>query len=61
MRNADSEILKERRKYIAERISNVKHTKSEVIRIANELFLSVDTVYRDLREIGFEKKNGRQY
>jgi DeoR/GlpR family transcriptional regulator of sugar metabolism len=61
MRNTDSKILKDRREYIAERISKVKHPSSEVNKIARELFLSTDTVYRDLREIGFEKKNGTYY
>ncbi len=41
--------LRKRREYIRKRIEQVKHKGTEVQRIAEELFISKDTVWRDLR------------
>jgi DeoR/GlpR family transcriptional regulator of sugar metabolism len=43
------DIKAKRREYIRQRIEKVKNKGTEVQRIAEELFISKDTVYRDLR------------
>jgi DeoR/GlpR family transcriptional regulator of sugar metabolism len=43
------DIKAKRREYIKKRIEKVKNKGTEVQRIAEELFISKDTVYRDLR------------
>jgi DeoR/GlpR family transcriptional regulator of sugar metabolism len=44
------DIKAKRREYIKKRIEKVKNKGTEVQRIAEELFISKDTVYRDLRQ-----------
>ena len=43
-------LIEQRRKYIRSRVEKVKHRTSEIKRISKELFISVDTIYRDLRD-----------
>jgi DeoR/GlpR family transcriptional regulator of sugar metabolism len=41
--------LEQRAEYIAQRVNSVRCKTSEIKRIAQELFLSEKTVYRDLK------------
>jgi len=46
----EAELKQQRKDYIRTRVSAVKNKATEVIRISKELFISTDTVYRDLRD-----------
>jgi DeoR/GlpR family transcriptional regulator of sugar metabolism len=49
----NDDMLQNRRNYIVERVSKVRHYSNEIPKIANELYISERTVYRDLKDSGF--------
>ncbi len=44
------ELLRERKKYIKQRLQGRTNLIPEVAKLSRELFLSTDTIYRDFRE-----------
>jgi DNA-binding CsgD family transcriptional regulator len=53
--NKSERTLKNRCKYVKERIANCRNTNEEVKQIAKDLFLSERTIERDLKR-DFKKK-----
>ena len=54
--NKSERTLKNRSKYVKERIENCKNTNEEVRRLSKELFLSERTIERDLKRDFSRKK-----
>lgn len=48
--NKADKIKDKRKKYIQSRVDAVKNKSTEIKRIADELFLSEVTIYRDLKK-----------
>lgn len=49
-RLSEKELKRKRKEYIRQRLEGVQHKGTEVRRLSRELFLSMATIYRDLRK-----------
>jgi DeoR/GlpR family transcriptional regulator of sugar metabolism len=57
----DTDLLNKRRECVYNRVSNAKYPSREIQRLSEELFISVDTIYKDLSASGLAKNNGFRY
>ena len=47
--NKDKDVKEARAKYVQGRVNKSKNSEKEVKKLSKELYLSIDTIYRDLK------------